>query len=137
MKNQHDLAESWFRKADSDLTVARVLIDTENAYDSVCFHAQQAVEKYMKGFIEMNKQIAPKVHNLVKLNNICAELGAPWKLSTDWLSEMTDYAVQSRYELNFYPDRDTAIKALQAAQQICSIILAAQRTIKAEDHSPQ
>ena len=32
----------WFRKADSDLKAAEVLLHSdEKLYDSVCFHAQQ------------------------------------------------------------------------------------------------
>lgn len=57
MKNQHDLAEGWFRKANNALSVTKILIETETAYDSACFHAQQAVEKYLKGFIELKGQV--------------------------------------------------------------------------------
>ena len=75
MKNQHDLAEGWFRKANNDLSVTKILIETETAYDSACFHAQQPVEKYLKGFIELKGQVAPKIHTLIKLNKLCLKLG--------------------------------------------------------------
>ena len=46
------LAEQWFRKAENDL------LNVENNFkadrypaDTVCFHCQQAAEKYLKGFL--------------------------------------------------------------------------------------
>jgi hypothetical protein len=46
MKDRLALARGWFRKADSDLTDARRTAASEGPYDTACFHAQQAVEKY-------------------------------------------------------------------------------------------
>jgi HEPN domain-containing protein len=48
MQDSRAHARGWFLKAESDLTAARRLLDTEGPYDTVCFHAQQAVEKLLK-----------------------------------------------------------------------------------------
>jgi HEPN domain-containing protein len=37
----------------------------------VTFHAQQAVEKYLKGLIVLRGGIPPKIHDLVALLNLC------------------------------------------------------------------
>lgn len=51
MKDKSALARGWFRKADSDLADARRTTASEGPYDTACFHAQQAVEKYLKGVL--------------------------------------------------------------------------------------
>jgi len=130
MKDQHDLAEGWFRKADSDLSAIGALIEVGTAYDAACFHAQQAIEKYLKGFIELKETVAPKIHDLVELNQLCSELGAEWAIDAEILAEMTNYAVRSRYEVNFYPSKATATRAFDQAQQICETVLATQKRLK-------
>lgn len=47
MKDQRSLADGWFRKGDSDLADARRTLASEGPYDTACFHAQQAAEKYL------------------------------------------------------------------------------------------
>jgi uroporphyrinogen-III synthase len=46
MKDKSDLAKGWFAKAESDLASARHILAGPGSYDTVCFHSQQAVEKY-------------------------------------------------------------------------------------------
>jgi HEPN domain-containing protein len=42
----------WFSKAEEDLAAARVLLAGEPQLPSIAaFHLQQAVEKYLKGFL--------------------------------------------------------------------------------------
>ncbi len=51
MKDRSALARGSFRKADIDLADARRTTASEGPYDTTCFHAQQAVEKYLKGVL--------------------------------------------------------------------------------------
>lgn len=53
MSDQTDLAKGWFRKGDSDLATAQLIAHSNGPYDTACFHAQQAAEKYLKGFLAM------------------------------------------------------------------------------------
>jgi HEPN domain-containing protein len=46
-KNEKDNLSEWFRKADHDLTSAHKLIEDADILDNVCFHCQQAAEKYL------------------------------------------------------------------------------------------
>lgn len=48
MKDNAALAAGWIRKGDSDLADARRTVDSDGPYDTACFHAQQAAEKYLK-----------------------------------------------------------------------------------------
>lgn len=55
MKNdKNTLVKAWIRKADNDLRNAELVINScvdDCPYDTVCFHCQQAVEKYLKAFL--------------------------------------------------------------------------------------
>jgi len=45
------ITSEWINKAKKDLLVAqREMREEEPVYDAVCFHSQQAVEKYLKAF---------------------------------------------------------------------------------------
>ena len=71
MKNQADLVKSWLRKAESDLANARLCLNAQAALDTVCFHAQQAAEKYLKAYLAINKIAFLPLHNLEKLIELC------------------------------------------------------------------
>ncbi len=65
MKNRQALVRGWFLKADSDLADARRTIASEGPYDTACFHAQQAAEKYLKGYLAWLGNPIPRAHDLV------------------------------------------------------------------------
>jgi len=53
-----------------DLKAANVMF-REEMYNHACFHAHQATEKALKGFLEENKIAPPKTHNLIQLTEQC------------------------------------------------------------------
>ncbi|MGD1862841.1 MAG: HEPN domain-containing protein [Leptolyngbyaceae cyanobacterium] len=123
MKNQHDLAAGWFRKADSDLTTAQLVLASEGPYDTACYHAQQAAEKYLKGFLAFRGMAIPRIHDLLELNQLCANATENWLVKVDILAELMPYAVESRYDLEFFPDQETASEALELAQRVKAVVL--------------
>ncbi len=65
--------EAWFRKAEHDLlSIANNIASAETPWNSVCFNAQQAAERYLKGFIVFRGGTPPKIHDLVTLLSLCA-----------------------------------------------------------------
>ena len=60
--------KQWFKKAANDLkAIENNLKDEDPPTDVICFHAQQAIEKYIKGMmIYFGKHIA-KTHDLIFL----------------------------------------------------------------------
>ena len=63
MKEELEEAQGWFHKAESDLATARRTAASEGSYDTTCFHAQQAAEKYLKGFLIACGQGFPYTHD--------------------------------------------------------------------------
>lgn len=43
--------KDWFDIAEKDLKSAKILFQHDADYGIVCFHCQQAIEKYLKGYI--------------------------------------------------------------------------------------
>lgn len=125
MRDLRDLALGWFRKADSDLTTAQVMLESDGPYDTACFHAQQAAEKYLKGFLALNGEAIPRIHDLIELNRLCVALSPTWQVDEQSLAELMPFAVEARYDLGFFPDQETAAAALALAEQVRDDVLAA------------
>ena len=50
------LVKAWFKKAENDLVNAEhTMTMTEPPTDTVCLHAQQCAEKYLKGFFSLSQ----------------------------------------------------------------------------------
>ena len=123
MKTVVDLVRGWLLKAESDLTNAELCLDAGKALDTVCFHAQQAAEKFIKAYLIAHRIDFPFIHNLEKL----IELGAkhdPDLLSIKSLGQnLTPYAVELRYDDEFWPAAATASQALDAARTIEKFVM--------------
>jgi HEPN domain-containing protein len=62
MKRQ---TKPWVRKAEEDVQAARTLAAASPPLrDIVCFHCQQAVEKYLKAMLQELGVAFPKTHDL-------------------------------------------------------------------------
>ncbi|MEW6378307.1 MAG: HEPN domain-containing protein [bacterium] len=56
-----ELALQWLKKADHDLITARqTLALPDGPTDTPCFHAQQAVEKALKGYTDFSSDCFPQ-----------------------------------------------------------------------------
>lgn len=99
MKNKNILlAKRWIEKADKDLEVAKLLLKGKNRYlDSVCFHLQQAFEKYLKSILVFNGVFPDKTHDLEKLINKSVKYNMSLMKWIDTAREITPFAVFPRY----------------------------------------
>jgi HEPN domain-containing protein len=124
MHDKRDHARGWFRKAESDLHTAQRTLDSDGPYDTACFHAQQGAEKYLKGLLAFMEQPIPRTHNLEELQQLCVSLVSALSLTDVDVAELTPYAVQLRYDFEFWPDRETAEQALSIAAYVRVAVLA-------------
>ena len=90
-------AQAWLRKAQSDLRAIEILIkDSDFPPDIVCYHAQQAAEKALKGLLTAYGVPFPRTHDLVLLNRLLSsaiDVGVEPRA----LAELSYFAVESRY----------------------------------------
>lgn len=68
----------WKAKAESDFTAASDLIKAESsAADAICFHCQQAVEKYLKALLIYCEMKFQRTHDLIVLAEIISSRKTP------------------------------------------------------------
>jgi len=68
-----EIAKEWLEKAEEDYGFACACLEETNYFAQVCFHFQQAAEKYLKAFIIANKLEFRTVHNLLELLDTCKQ----------------------------------------------------------------
>jgi HEPN domain-containing protein len=57
----------WVQKAEPDWEVAHKLAEgNKPPRDIVCFHCQQAAEKYLKAILQEIGHVVPKIHDLAQ-----------------------------------------------------------------------
>ncbi len=118
MKSKDDLVRGRLRKAESDLASASLCLSAGKALDAACFHAQQAAEKCIKAYLTAHEIEFPFIHNLEKLIELCVRVEPSFRTIKTLAQELTPYAVQLRYDEEFWPSSQTAQQALDAATTI-------------------
>src|SRR5262245_37094448 len=92
------VVREWIEKAENDLTAAAQILKLGKAAptDTVAFHAQQCVEKYLKAILVYRSIPFPKTHNI---REVMALVPRRWRpaLDEDWQDQLTDYATVTRY----------------------------------------
>jgi HEPN domain-containing protein len=88
--------------------------------DVVCYHCQQAAEKYLKGFLAWHATAPDKVHDLAALLSQCCTFDARLVSLQPLAILLTDYAVDVRYPglPHSDPSDQEALAARDAAREI-------------------
>jgi len=120
MKNNdtNDLIAEWVRKAEGDyLTASRELSFTDPVTDTICFHCQQAAEKYLKAYLIYLDIDFPYTHEIGDLVALLIPHDPEIGHFTETADALTDYAVDIRY-----PDDSAAptIEEARTAFQTCT-----------------
>lgn len=86
----------WLRHAYSDLALAGITPLPQVLLEQLCFHAQQAAEKALKGILVACNVAVPRTHNLRTLFDLLpVDLLVPSDVQL--AAGLSDYAVASRY----------------------------------------
>lgn len=122
MIDKYDLVRGWLVKARSDLAAGHLVVDGDGPYDTACFHAQQAIEKALKALLALYDQPIPRTHDLDELQRLCLTTAPLPGLADLDLTEVTDYAVLVRYDLEFWPTQATAADAMLLAERVVVMV---------------
>jgi HEPN domain-containing protein len=88
----------WFYLADADIDTAKLVKEMRTQHkEIICYHCEQAVEKYLKGFLQANNIIPPQIHDLEKLCAMCSEKDIRFDIIIKECIYLTDFATQLRY----------------------------------------
>lgn len=93
-----DLAEQFIHKGREDETLLERIAGDESISDSIFgFHAQQALEKYVKAVLARFEVKVPKSHDLAYLIGQAVAAGASEEIDLDRADTYTVFAVEDRY----------------------------------------
>ena len=109
----------WVQKAENDLKNAAHTLKLGKACptDTVCFHAQQCVEKYVKALLVLHEIEFSRIHHISALVALLPVRVRP-DLTPEEQERLTDYVVSARYPGDYEPIPLTeARQAVQIARR--------------------
>ena len=110
----------WLEYAKMDFITAEHLLTLRPLpLEIICFHCQQAAEKYLKGYLIFRGTIEPpKTHDLVLLRIDCMETDVRFDSISRACEVLTRYSIQPRYPNEMEITENDMQKALEYAKQI-------------------
>ena len=117
----NELVHEWIEKAEADSRTAEresAVTDRPN-WDAVCFHAQQAVEKYLKALLQEQGIPFSKVHDLTILGKLLFPPYPEWQVALDSLRQLSLFAVELCYPGESALKQD-AVQAVSIMREWCT-----------------
>ena len=116
------LVNEWIIKAEEDYKAALALNRQRKTKlpNSICFHSQQCIEKYLKAFLVYNEAEPPRTHDLRKLNDIASGFDSLLENIYDLLEQLNPYSVEFRYpgESATLKEAKDAVQAMKKARAV-------------------
>lgn len=113
--------EGWIRYAMSDIGVAQQEPEGNVLRETLCFHAQQAVEKALKAVLIHHGRVIPKTHNIATLLTLLVEVVPALPPEVLAAAALTDYAVGMLYPGAWDPvTAEEHANAVEIGQQVIS-----------------
>jgi len=120
-----EIVKEWLDKAEDDYGFACAATECTDYFGQICFHFQQAEEKYLKAFIIANKLGFRHVHNLLELLAICHQADHGAEGLNQACQFLNPFYIDTRYPVHWPTayDRETAAKAKQMTEEIRDWVL--------------
>lgn len=120
MSEEIEVSKQWIAKAKNDLLNADNNLKAEEIpLDTVCFHCQQAAEKFLKAYLVANGCSYPISHDLIIILEKILSLNSSAEVLRDDLALLMPYAVEIRYPDDwFMPTEDDAKEARKAVSHV-------------------
>lgn len=115
------IVNEWLAKADADFRFAEVnLREGSEFFAQICFHFQQAAEKFLKAYIIAMDLPFGKVHDLVNLLRTCSTRDPSFSALQEECILLNTAYIETRYPVHWPTnyDREAAELALAAAAKI-------------------
>jgi len=124
MNEQVNEIKQWIVKGDHDLGTAKVTyLHIPEYLDTVTFHCQQAVEKYLKAYLIYQNVSFKFTHDLIYLLDLITQKDTDFESHYDSVSELQGYAVEIRYpNESIYLSNEKVETAILIAKTIRDIV---------------
>jgi len=90
-------AEEWFERGRHDIETAQLLYDERGYTDAIAYHIQQALEKYLKGYLVLHGKRPPKIHELDTLLTHIAAFDNSFNDFLELCEKTSRYYIDDRY----------------------------------------
>ena len=124
MQNKESLyPKDWFAKGDNDLRAAAILLKA-SSLEIASFHIQQAIEKYLKGYLLSKGWRLRRIHELDELLDEAVSYEPAFENFRSLCEIVTEYYIEERYpflipsELN----SDEIDEALKKTEELLDFI---------------
>ena len=117
-----EIVNEWLEKAYADFYSAEKMLELNWPYRSIiAYHAQQAVEKFLKSYLIYRKTEFPRTHNIERLLHIINEIDSDLYIRLKDAGELSQYATDTRYP-GLFPEitQDDAVAAVVLARLVCN-----------------
>jgi HEPN domain-containing protein len=119
--NTDDVRE-WLQIADDDFDSAQILNKAVRKHNEIiCYLCAQAAEKYLKGYLIYYDIIPRKTHNLLYLNELCAEIDTDFQKVLTLSDSLNKFANDVRYPHKYDVTESDVNVAIGAVEKIRSI----------------
>lgn len=92
-------------------------MEVDANYDAVCFHSQQAAEKFLKARLQESEVKFGRIHDLTILLDEAVKIEPSWEGLRSQLHSLTAYAVDYRY-----PGESSGEPEAKEALDICKVV---------------
>lgn len=119
------IVREWLSKADEDFNFAKINLEEDNKfYSQICFHFQQAAEKYLKTYIAAYDLEFEKIHNLIALLKICGKKDASLLSLMEQCELLNTAYIDTRYPVHWPTDysKEKTQKMQEAAGKIAQTV---------------
>ena len=115
----NETVSEWIAKAEGDFATAGRELRAGEApnFDAACFHAQQCIEKLMKGLLIHLGTVPPRTHDLAYLDRLLSAACPGWAWPVQELRLLSLAAVAFRYPGDA-ADREEATQACELAARM-------------------
>lgn len=125
MNDKLEIIKSWIEKGDHDLGTARLThLHIPKYSDTIAFHCQQAVEKYLKSYLIFLDIPVKRTHDLTFILGLISQKDEVSQEIYDKAAELKNFSIEIRYpEIIINLTDEDIQKALLLAQEFREYVL--------------
>jgi len=90
-------AQEWFERGRHDIETAQLIYVQRGHTDSIAYHIQQAIERFLKGYLVLHGKRPPWIHELDTLLHQAAALDPTLLVFIDVCEKASRYYFEDRY----------------------------------------
>jgi HEPN domain-containing protein len=118
------IPSEWFAKAEEDIHAAELLLAHDGPLGIAAFLVQQAVEKYLKGYLLSTGWSFERIHDLEALIEEASARDAEFAPFLATCQRITEYYIEGRYPIGLPSalTHNEVVASLEDARQLAALV---------------